>query len=76
MDSMEDRNQKQHEATHLQLSSITRDLQNVTQAVSNLDGHLVSSQHAILAQSAELGLTRNLSDLCANKIMLKMQLLV
>ena len=76
MDSMKDRNQKQHEATHLQLSTITKDLQNVMQAVSNLDGRLVSSQCAILAQSAELGLTRNLSDLRANKMTLKMQLLV
>ena len=76
MDSMEDHNQKQHKATHLQLSTITKDLQNVTQAISNLDGHLVSSQCVILAQSAELGLTHNLSDLCANKMTLKMQLLV
>jgi len=76
MDSMEDHNQKQHEAMHLQLSTITKDLQNVMQAISNLDGHLVSSQHMILAQSTELGLTHNLSDLRANKMTLKMQLLV
>ena len=34
MDQMEERNQKQHEATHLQLATVTSTLQNVTQAIT------------------------------------------
>jgi len=76
IDSMEDCNQKQHEATHLQLASITSTLQNVTQAVTVLDNCLVSSQCAILAQSAELGLTQGLSDIRTNQTKIKMKLLM
>jgi len=76
IDSMEDRNQKQHEATHLQLAAVTSTLQSITQAVTALDNRLVSSQHAILAQSAELGLTRSLSNVCANKMAIRMKLLM
>jgi hypothetical protein len=76
IDSMEDRNQKQHEATHLQLAAVTSTLQSVTQAVTALDNRLVSSQRAILAQSAELGLTRGLSNVRANKTAIRMKLLM
>ena len=68
MDMMEERNQKQHEATHLQLSTMTSTLQNITHAVMQLDNCLVNSQRAILAQSTDIGLHRNLSDIQANKM--------
>jgi len=76
INTMEDCNQKQHKATHLQLASITSSLQNVMQAIAQLNNHLVTSQCVILAQSAELGLTGCLGDIHSNRMTLKMQLLV
>lgn len=76
LDTMEARNQKQREATDLQLTTICSLLQTATHAVSQLSNRLVISQRAILAQSTEIGLLRNLSDIRANKITLKTHLLV
>jgi hypothetical protein len=49
-------------ATQLQLASVTSTLSNVTQTIAGLEERVVTTQRAILAQSQELALARNLSD--------------
>lgn len=76
MDILEVRNQEQYEATQLQLATISSMLQTVTHALSQLDNRLVSSQCVILFQSMEIGYHCNLSNIRANEMTLKTQLLV
>lgn len=76
IDQTEECNQKQYEATHLRSATLTSTLQNVTQAVSQLNDSLVSSQRAIWAEATKVGLARNSSDLQTKKMMVKTQLLI
>jgi hypothetical protein len=62
IDENQQKNQQQHTATQLQLASVTSTLSNVTQMIAGLEERVVTTQRAILAQSQELALARNLSD--------------
>lgn len=74
-DDMEQKNQQQHQATQLQLTTITSSLTTVTKTISSLEDRMVNAQRAILAQSQEVGLSRNLSDMKTNALMLQTRLL-
>ena len=63
-------------ATQLQLVSVTSTLSNVTQMIAGLEECVVTTQRAILAQSQELALARNLSDNANNILNLKFRTLI
>ena len=75
-DDMEQKNQQQHQMTQLQLTTITSSLNTVTKTIAGLEDRMVNTQRAILAQSQEVGLSRNLSDMKTNRIMLQTKLLL
>lgn len=56
------KNQQQHMATQLQLVSVTSTLSNVTQTITGLEEYIITTQRAILAQSQEMALAKNLLD--------------
>ena len=72
---MKETNQQHQQATQLQLTTITSSLNNVTQTMSHLEHRIVGTQRALLAQSQEVGLSRNLSDINADIIRLQTKLL-
>jgi len=74
-DDMEQKNQQQHQATQLQLTTITSSLSTVTKTITSLEDRMVNTQRAILAQSQEVGFSRNLSDIKTNILTLQMKLL-
>lgn len=72
---MKETNQQNQQATQLQLTTISTSLNNVTQTMSHLQNWIVGTQWALLAQSQEVGLLRNLSDVNADVIRLQTKLL-
>ena len=72
---MKETNQQHQQATQLQLTTISSSLNNVTQTMSHLENRIVGTQRALLAQSQEVGLSRNLSDITADVIRLQTRLL-
>ena len=76
IDENQQKNQQQHAATQLQLASVTSTLSNVTQTIAGLEERVVTTQRAILAQSQELALARNLSDNANNILNLEFRTLI
>jgi hypothetical protein len=76
LDDMEQRNQQQHQATQLQLTTVTSSLNTMTQAITGLEDRVVKTQRAILAQSQEIGLTRNVTDTSVNILTLEMNIML
>ena len=72
---MKETNQQNQQANQLQLTTISSSLNNVTQTISHLENRIVGTQRALLAQSQEVGLSRNLSDINADIIRLQTRLL-
>ena len=68
-------NQQQFQATQHQFETITSSLNTVTQTMSNLEHRIVNTQRALLAQSQEVSLSRNLSDINTDIIKLQTKLL-
>ncbi len=76
LDDMEQQNKQQHQMTQLQLTAVTTSLTAITNSVSNLEDRVSKTQNAILAQSREIGLTRNITDNSVNMLTLQMQILL
>ena len=76
IDENQQKNQQQHMVTQLQLTSVTLTLSNVTQTIAGLEERVVTTQRAILAQSQELALARNLSDNANNILNLEFRMLI
>ena len=76
MRAYERKNEERHLSTQLQLTSITSNLSAVTTMMASLEDHMVNTQHAILLQSKEIGLGKNLSDIKTNILTLQMRLLM
>ncbi|KAF9033868.1 hypothetical protein BJ165DRAFT_1514521 [Panaeolus papilionaceus] len=76
LDDFEQQNKQQHLATQLQISSVSASLNEVARSVHSLEDRVTKTQYAILAQSRELGLNRNLTDNSTNILNLKMQILL
>lgn len=76
IDENQQKNQQQHMATQLQLASVTSTLSNVTQTIAGLEERVVTTQRAILAQSQEMALARNLSDNANNILNLEFRALI
>ena len=74
IDKMEQKNQQQHHATHLQLSAVTTTLQSVTTTMASLEDRVVNTQRAILSQATEVSLNRNLADLKTSMATMQMRL--
>ena len=72
----ERKNEERHLSTQLQLTSITLNLSAVTTTMVSLEDRMVNTQHAILLQSKEIGLGKNLSDIKTNILTLQMCLLM
>ncbi|KAF8157252.1 hypothetical protein B0H34DRAFT_675560 [Crassisporium funariophilum] len=70
------KNQQQHMATQLQLTAVTAGLTTVTQTVAALEDRVVNTQRAILSQSQEIALGRNLSDIKTNLLNLEVRLIL
>ena len=68
-------NQQQFQATQLQFATITSSLNTVTQTMSGLEHRIVNTQRALLAQSQEVSLSRNLSDINTEIVKLETRLL-
>ncbi|KAF8164063.1 hypothetical protein BJ912DRAFT_1068585 [Pholiota molesta] len=73
---MEQRNQQQHQATQLQLTAVTLSLNSVTRAIDGLETRVVNTQRAILAQSREISLSRNVTDTGVNILTLEMNIML
>jgi hypothetical protein len=74
--TMTQTNQQQFQATQLQFETITSSLLNtVSRTISNLEHRIINNQRALLAQSQELSLSRNLSDINTEIIKLQTKLL-
>ena len=70
--NMTQTNQQQFQATQLQSATITSSFNTV---ISNLEHRIVNTQRALLAQSKEVSLSRNLSDVNTEIIKLQTKLL-
>jgi hypothetical protein len=68
-------NQQQFQKTQLQFATITSSLNTLTQTISHLEHRVVNNQRALLAQSQEVSLSRNLSDINTDIIKLQTKLL-
>ena len=66
---------QQATVTQVQFATITSSLNTVTQTMSNLEHRIVNTQRALLAQSQEVSLTRNLSDINTDIVKLQTKLL-
>ena len=62
---------QQFQATQLQFATITSSLNTITQTMSNLEHRIVNTERALLSQSQEVSLSRNLSDI--NTVIIKLQ---
>ncbi|KAF8953176.1 hypothetical protein BDZ97DRAFT_1873597 [Flammula alnicola] len=76
MDNVEQRNEQQHHTTQLQLAAVTSSLNTMTQTIAGLEDRVVNTQRAILAQSREIGLTRNVTDTSVNILTLQMNIIL
>jgi hypothetical protein len=76
MRAYERKNEERYLSTQLQLTSITSNLSTVTTTMASLEDRMVNTQRAILLQSKEIGLGKNLSDVKTNILTLQMRLLM
>ena len=67
--------QSNQQATQLQFATITSSLNTITQTMSSLENRIVNTQRALLAQSQEVSLTRNLSNINTDIVKLQTKLL-
>ena len=72
---IETKNQQEHYNTQLLLSTVINTLRTATSTISDLQDRILSTQRAVILQSMERGLLRNLADLKTNKVAVQMKLL-
>ncbi|KDR77657.1 hypothetical protein GALMADRAFT_245786 [Galerina marginata CBS 339.88] len=76
IDENQQKNEQQHMATQLQIASVTTTLGNAVQAINNLEDRVMTTQRALLTQSKEIGLSRNLADNTGTLLNLELHLLI
>jgi hypothetical protein len=76
INDMEQQHQQQYQTTQLQLTAVTSSLNTMTHTIDSLENRVVNTQRAILAQSREIGLSRNIADSTANIQTLEMHIML
>ena len=64
------------QAMQMEMSTISSNLESVTTAVSSLTSSVKNANLALLAQSAEIGLSRNLAEIQMARLMLLLRLVM